>query len=220
VLAHGVAEFFGVGALVFEPAGEEESISLAAQTVQPDFYRVKWTAPLLCVGVLIAGCAVLPREVTFVRGNIRCEGLQDDLFSATKYSTVWVGTAREPYSGSPRLTLRFPDGVAVRTDQLEVNWLRARADQSTPRRASSLLAEQGWAAGSEELSVAGYRFVVQGDKVLSFGIGFDPLHQQLRPEFGDADGKVFHRPPFREGDLVALIGPPDNVRKRIAGGLP
>ena len=220
MLLHRAAEFFAVGVLVHAPAGEEESISLAAKTVQRDFSCVRWTASLLCVGVLVAGCAVLPREVIFVRGNIRCEGVQDDLFSATKYSTVWVGTSREPYSGSPRLTLRFPDGVAVRTDQIEVNWLRARADHSTPRRASSLLVDQGWAAGSEELSVAGYRFVIQGEKVLGFGISFDPLCQQLRPPLGDASEKVFLRPPFRERDLVALFGRPDTVRKRIAGGLP
>ena len=182
------------------------------------FWDMKRFLPLACLAALFTGCAVLPKEVTIVQGNIRCEGLQNDLFSATTYSAIWIGTPLEPYSGSPRVTLRFPDGTTIRSDQIEVAWLRVRANRSAPRRAASWWAEQGWPASSEELALAGYHFLVQADKVLGFGIDLYTYQEQFKPEFGDAGGKVFFRPPFRERDLVTLFGPPDSVRKRIAGG--
>ena len=193
---------------------------LIAVTGMPKvFCVVNWHLPLACLAALLSGCAVLPREVTFVRDNIRCDGLQDDPFSATKYSSIWVGTPREPYTGWPRVSLRFPDGKTVRSDQMEASWLRAHANRNAPRRASSWWVEQGWPTGSEEVAVAGYHFLVQADKVLAFGIALNLYQEEFRPEFGNAEGRVFVRPPFREHDLVTLFGPPDSVRKRVAGEL-
>jgi hypothetical protein len=124
-----------------------------------------------------------------------------------------VGTPREPYAGWPVVTLRFPDGGSVRSDQLDVAWLRAHADRAAARRAPSLLAEQGWPANARELAIGGWRFVIQADKVLGFGFGRLDSRPTPEPEIGDAEGREFHRPPLSERTLVALLGPPDRIRK-------
>lgn len=154
-----------------------------------------------------------------MRGNVRCEGLQEGPASGTRYLAVWVGTPQEPYTGVPVLTLGFGDGTVVRTDQIDVSWLRARADRSAPRRASGYLVEQGWPEGSEEIAVAGYRFVVRSELMLGFGIEMETAEGEFKPELGDANGEVFFRAPFRQKDLVALFGQPEAVRKKVAGGL-
>jgi hypothetical protein len=162
---------------------------------------------------LLTGCVLMPRAVEYVRGNVRSAGMQEHLFVAAEYSSVWIGTPREPFAGQPVVTLRFPDGTSVRSDRLDLAWLRRSADRTAPRRASSLLAEEGWPAGAEELAVGSWRFIAQTDRVVGFGFGPLDSHQMPAPEIGDPEGRAFHRPPLRESTLVALFGPPDRIRK-------
>jgi hypothetical protein len=162
---------------------------------------------------LVTGCALMPRTVEFSRGNVQSRGTQDHLFTATEYSSLWIGTPAEPYAGQPPLTLRFPDGTSLRSDRLDVFWLKMHADRTAPRRAPSLLAEQGWPANTEELAVGGFRFVVQGDRILGFGFGLLDSREPPAAEIGDAEGQVFYRSPFRKAALVALFGPADRIRK-------
>jgi len=158
---------------------------------------------------LVSGCVLMPRAVEYVHGNVRSLGTQDNLFAAAEYSSLWIGTPLEPHAGWPSITLRFPDGTSVRSDRLDVAWLRANADSAAPRRAPSLLAEHGWLADAEELAVGGFRFVVQAGRVVGFGFDRLDSRETPAPEIGATEGLVFHRPPLRESALVALFGPLD-----------
>jgi hypothetical protein len=156
-------------------------------------------------------CSLLPRAVEYVNANVHCFGTQEHALKKLEYSTIWMGTPQQPYSGEPVVTLRLPGGITVRSDQLDVAWLRTNSDRKASRRARSLLVEQGWPVNSEELALHSYRFVVLDSRVLALGFGM--WEPSSPPMIGDADGRAFHQLPLQNEVILQLFGPPETTRK-------
>lgn len=153
----------------------------------------------------------MPRAVEYVNSNVHCSGTQEHALRKLEYSTVWMGTPQQPYTGEPVVTLRLPSGITVRSDQLDVAWLRTHSDRKAPRRARSLLVEQGWPDNSEELAINGYRFVVLDSRVIALGVGM--WETSSPPTIGDAEGRAFHQLPLQNEVVLQLFGPPEKTRK-------
>jgi len=181
----------------------------------------KWMVLLtaLC-GMLLPSCSFLPRDLTFSKGNLVSFGYQESFLQIPCYYTVEIGQADHPYRGEPAVSLRLPDGTLIRTDRFNADLLREKSERSIidpPLR----IDQQGWSKGIEEIRIGGYRFLVEGGKVVWFGVYAWINHKNVEPApvIGDAEGSTFYQMPLTEAELTRLFGKPDRLSHDYGGPL-
>jgi len=168
---------------------------------------------LLAAWALLAGgCLLLGWRLTYHRANVTAYGSRPPGLAGDSFDRIEIGAPERPFQGEPVLTLELPDGTTLRTDQLDVAALRARAERVT--RDPRLWVEQhGWPAGIEEIALGGYRFLARDDRVVAIVLLSWWNGEEVRPApaIAEADGRTLHRLPLDRRTLVALFGEPEHL---------
>jgi hypothetical protein len=179
------------------------------------------TGIAVIVVVASAACTLMPRLLTYRHGNVTAYGERAaGVGTKSAYYRLEIGTPEQPFRRTPSLILRLADGSFLRTDQIDVAALRARAQRIT-RNPRLWIDQGGWPTGIEEIAVDGYRFLVRDDAVVAVFLAtrWDIHDVTPPPAVADVERKEFHQLPLDQKTLIEMFGKYDTLNEGLADPL-
>ena len=178
--------------------------------------RMKTTATIsLLLLALAMGCG-MKNIRQYDKGNIR---LCSSHWQKSGYISLRIGTPTQPYGGSPALLLKMSDGTTINSATVDMQTLSDKcagksdasgnlfADIGTP----SLAPGATWPQGTMRLQDQARVFMVQGGRLLSISMGWNPNGSFPSPEVSAPDKQEWVSFPLKEENAIALFGEADAI---------
>ena len=182
--------------------------------------KARKTTPLLLglAAATLAACA--NHLLRYDRGAITVWADERMWQGETLFWEVIVDSRNGRFDEAPVFRVRWPDGLEVCSDRLDVVWLER---VGKPDRAFEQYGVgEGFMArlsgrfptGTRMLCVETYGLcaaLLRGNP-LFLSVAVPPtVPAKRRPELGDAEGRVFHRFPLTQAQIKELLGDPDHL---------
>ena len=183
--------------------------------------RMKTTTTIsLLLLAFAVGCG-MKNIRQYDKSNIR---LCSRHWQKSEYNSLRIGTPTQPYYGNPALLLKMSDGTTINTATVDIQTLFDKcagksdasgtifADIGTPSSAPGAT----WPQGTMRLQDQARVLMVQGGRLLSVSMGWNPNGSFPSPEVSAPDKQEWFSFPWKEETAIALFGEADAISEYLS----
>lgn len=160
----------------------------------------------------------------YLKANIRfrCRPIK----RGNNYSSLLVGCPASPYTGTPAMRLRLPDGTVVDTGDLDIRVLMAK-DPSPENMTGKVFYDTGgpsmdlygpWPDGTQHLQINSWNFYLHDNRLISFRVYYRTerwrYHGEI-PAIGKSGEKTLFPFPMTQEQVIHVLGKPDRIREYL-----